>query len=113
MIQLKTTTNLTDLIDYVNSMQNDIEMLIAQVMNESITDLQSELPNRFGNAANEVIINLNYDGGEISIDVENINPYHLYNFSGETPDDVVIYIENYLSAKVAEKFTSEGYIYGY
>jgi hypothetical protein len=112
MIELKTTTNLGDLIDYVNSMQNDIQMIISQVMNETISELQSELPSRFGNAANDAQITLAYDGGDISINVENINPYHLYNASGESYSDVVAYIEEYLSNKMAESFRSEGYNYG-
>jgi hypothetical protein len=112
MIRLKTTTNIADVIDYVNSMQNDIQMIISQVMNEAIIDLQSELPSRFGNAANEAQVTLEYDGGDISINVENINPYHLYNASGESYSDVVAHIEEYLSNKMAERFRSEGYKYG-
>lgn len=112
MIRLKTTTNLGDLIDYVNSMQNNIQMIISQVMNEAINELQSELPSRFGNAANEAQVALEYNGGDISISVENINPYHLYNASGESYSDVVAYIEEYLSNKMAERFRSEGYNYG-
>lgn len=112
MIEIKTTTNLADVIDYVNSMENNIQMIISEVMNETISELQSELPSRFGNAANNAQVTLGYDGGDISINVENINPYHLYNASGESYSDVVAHIEEYLSNKMAEKFRSEGYDYG-
>ena len=112
MIQLKTTTNIPDLIDYVNSMQNNIQMIISQVISEAISELESELPSRFGNAANDAKVTLEYDGGDVLINVENINPYHLYNASGESYSDVVAHIEEYLSNKMAEKFRSEGYVYG-
>jgi|APGre2960657373_1045057.scaffolds.fasta_scaffold02896_3 hypothetical protein len=112
MIRFQAKSNLDEVLDYIYSMPNQIEMLVSQTMADSVNDLQIELPARFGNAANDVVVTLGYDGGEISISVDEINPYHLLNATGETYDDVVLYIEEFISNKLAENFRNAGYDYG-
>lgn len=112
MISFTAKSNLDEVLDYIYSMPNEIEMLVSQTMADCVSSLQIELPSRFGNAANEAIVLLGYDGGDISITVDEINPYHLFNATGETYEDVVSYIEEFVSNKLAENFRNAGYSYG-
>lgn len=112
MINLKVTTNLDDVVDYINSIPNQIEMIISQVMADSMSELQTSVPDRFGNAASEATVMLDYNGGEIVITVDGVNPYHLYNSTGESYEDILAYVEDFVSNKMTEKFRSEGFDYG-
>lgn len=103
MINLKITHNLDKLRDKINNINNDIAAATSAAFMESSNNLQDLLIQEFGNCMRNAVLTLNYDGNNMSINIQNVNSYHLYNATGKEMSDVVQYIMNYLNDNISKE----------
>jgi len=113
MIRFKIQHNLDDVIDYINSMQNDIESIVAEGTQQAYEDLKNDIPYTFGNAMQDSVIEFDNNGGNFVISVKGVNEYHLYNATGDTPSTVEDFMVEAIQNRIKQSFENRGYNYGY
>jgi len=102
---IKITHNLNDVIDYVESLKNEIESLNAQAVDKARSKLYSELPNVFGDAISNFNIEIqNTSPGNISISIDSIDFDDVYKTYGKTEDDILEFIEDFLLNEIGNEF---------
>jgi hypothetical protein len=103
MINFKIRHNLDNLKNVINNLPNDIASATSAAFMESSNNLKDLLIQEYGNCMNDVILSINYDGNSMSINIQNVNPYYLYNATGKEISDVTQYIMDYLNNNISKE----------
>jgi CII-binding regulator of phage lambda lysogenization HflD len=102
---IKITHNLNDVIDYVESLKNEIESLNAQAVDKARSKLYSELPNVFGDAISYLNIDIqSTSSGSVTIIIDSVDFDDVYNTYGKTEDDILEFIEDFLLNEIGNEF---------
>jgi hypothetical protein len=109
MIELKINHNLNSVFDYVNNLQNNIEMTVSNSVQEAKEILALELPQLFGGGEEDITIDFKYYNGSYTLIVEGINQYQSYYQTGMDFDTLVTYMENRIVDIVQDGLNRNGY----
>jgi hypothetical protein len=109
MISLKINHNLSSVVDYINSMENNIQMTVSNSVQEARGILAQELPALFGGGNDDIVIDFQYHHGSYTLIVEGINQYQAYHQTGMDIDSLVTYMENRIVDIVQDGLNRSGY----
>jgi hypothetical protein len=112
MIKIKVDHNLDEVLDYINSMQNDIQMIVAEATQLAYEDVRADSLSTFGRVMENASFDFSTDGNEFVITIDNINGYHLYNATGDTFGSVEECVSDIIQEKIRQSFIERGYDYG-
>jgi hypothetical protein len=109
MIDLKIKHNLNSVVDYVNNLENNIQMTVSNSVQEAKEKLIVELPQLFGGGEDDITIDFQYHNGSYTLIIEGINEYQSYYQTGMDFDTLVTYMENRIVDIVQEGLDRNGY----
>lgn len=109
MIGLKINHNLNSVVDYINNLQNEIQMTVSNSVQEAKDILMQELPELFGGGEEDITIDFQYHSGSYTLIIEGINQYQAYYQTGMDFDTLVTYMENRIVDIVQEGLDRNGY----
>lgn len=109
---MKVQTNLSEVVDYINEMNNNIQSIISNAIEMAKIEITEDLFTVFGIPTEDLSIDFYFDGIEYKLTVDGINQYQLFNNTGYDLDFIVNYIENKMLDKIQLELDDAGYGHG-
>lgn len=109
MISFRVRTNLPDVIDYVNQLNNEIQYVITNAIEQSKEEVYNDLTTTFGIGYEDLNIEFSYDGGSYKLSIDGINEYQLYNNVGVDMDYLLNYVEECMLRNIQSAIDEAGF----
>jgi len=109
MISFRVRTNLPDVIDYVNQLNNEIQYVIVNAIEQSKEEIYTDLTTTFGIGGDDLNIEFSYDGGAYKLSIDGVNQYQLYNNVGVDMDYLLSYVETKMLDRIQSAINQAGF----
>lgn len=107
---LKINHNLGDVVDYVESLKNDILAINSQSIEAAKYKLYNELSSMYGESFYDANINIQQTStSDIAIEIENIDFNYIYQTKGVSEDELFEYITDFVYNEIGNGLKEAGF----
>lgn len=107
---IKMTHNLNDVVDYVESLKNEIISLNVQALENAKNELFSELPSMYGNTLSYLNIDIRPNSSDsIEVVIDGVDFDDVYEKYNQTEDDILEFVQNFIFNKIEQQFKEAGF----